>query len=176
MSLDTLHDLFVEELRDIHSAERQLTKALPRMAKAAQSPKLRQAFESHLKETERQIERLDRIFSELEERATGKKCVGMEGLVAEGKEMMQEDGEPAVIDAALIAAAQRVEHYEIAAYGCVRNYADLLGYTAAARLLQQSLDEEEAADAKLSALAEGGVNAAAMAMARGEDAAEDDDE
>jgi len=173
MSLDSLHDLFVEELRDIHSAERQLTKALPRMAKAAQSPQLRQAFERHLKETEGQIERLDRIFKELGARATGKRCKGMEGLVEEGKEMMEEEGDPSVIDAALISAAQRVEHYEIAAYGCVRNYAQMLGLKEAARLLQQNLDEEEATDEKLTALAEGGVNQSAMAAAGAEEEEEE---
>ncbi|HEX6643660.1 MAG TPA: ferritin-like domain-containing protein [Gemmatimonadales bacterium] len=163
MSLDSLHDLFVEELKDLHSAERQIIRALPRMAKAAESPELRMAFERHLAETEKQLERLDRIFAELEKKGTGKKCVGMEGLIEEGKEMMQEEAEPAVMDAALIAAAQRVEHYEIAAYGCVRNYAQLLGYTQAAKLLQQTLDEEEATDKKLSELAEGGINEAAVA-------------
>jgi ferritin-like metal-binding protein YciE len=169
MSLDSLHDLYVDELKDIHSAERQLLRALPRMAKAAESPELRSAFESHLKETEKQVERLDKIFAELEKKATGKKCKGMEGLIEEGKEMMEEEAEPAVMDAALIAAAQRVEHYEIAAYGCVRNYAELLGYTSAARLLQQSLDEEEAADKKLSQLAESGINEAAVAVGVGEE-------
>ena len=169
MSLDSLHDLYVDELKDIHSAERQLLRALPRMAKAAESPELRSAFESHLKETEKQVERLDKIFAELEKKATGKKCKGMEGLIEEGKEMLEEEADPAVMDAALIAAAQRVEHYEIAAYGCVRNYAELLGYTSAARLLQQSLDEEEAADKKLSQLAEGGINEAAVAVGVGEE-------
>lgn len=169
MSLDSLHDLYVDELKDIHSAERQLLRALPRMAKAAESPELRSAFESHLKETEKQVERLDKIFAELEKKATGKKCKGMEGLIEEGKEMMEEEADPAVMDAALIAAAQRVEHYEIAAYGCVRNYAELLGYSSAARLLQQSLDEEEAADKKLSQLAEGGINEAAVAVGVGEE-------
>jgi ferritin-like metal-binding protein YciE len=169
MSLDSLHDLYVDELKDIHSAERQLLRALPRMAKAAESPELRSAFESHLKETEKQVERLDKIFAELEKKATGKKCKGMEGLIEEGKEMMEEEADPAVMDAALIAAAQRVEHYEIAAYGCVRNYAELLGYTSAARLLQQSLDEEEAADKKLSQLAESGINEAAVAVGVGEE-------
>ena len=169
MSLDSLHDLYVDELKDIHSAERQLLRALPRMAKAADSPELRSAFESHLKETEKQVERLDKIFAELEKKATGKKCKGMEGLIEEGKEMMEEEADPAVMDAALIAAAQRVEHYEIAAYGCVRNYAELLGYTSSARLLQQSLDEEEAADKKLTQLAEGGINEAAVAVGVGEE-------
>ncbi|HEU5051015.1 MAG TPA: ferritin-like domain-containing protein [Gemmatimonadales bacterium] len=169
MSLDSLHDLYVDELKDLHSAERQLLRALPRMAKAAESPELRTAFEKHLKETEKQLERLDRIFSDLGKKGTGKKCVGMEGLVEEGKEMMEEEADPAVMDAALIAAAQRVEHYEIAGYGCVRNYAELLGYSEAARLLQASLEEEEAADRKLSELAESGINNAAMAVAGAED-------
>jgi ferritin-like metal-binding protein YciE len=173
MSMDSLHDLFVNELNDIHRAERQITKALPRLAKAAQSPELRKAFERHLAETEGQIERLDRIFAELGEKGTGKKCKGMEGLIEEGKEILEEDGDPAVIDAALISAAQRVEHYEIAAYGCVRNYADLLGYKEAASLLQQTLDEEEATDEKLTKLAEGGLNEAAMA---GTGADEEDEE
>ncbi|HLS48303.1 MAG TPA: ferritin-like domain-containing protein [Gemmatimonadales bacterium] len=164
MSLDSLHDLYVTELKDLHSAERQLLKALPRMAKAAESPDLRTAFETHLKETEKHVERLDRIFRELDKKGTGKKCVGMEGLVEEGKEMMQEEGEAAVLDAALIAAAQRVEHYEIAAYGTTRNFAELLGYSEAARLLQQTLDEEEATDRKLTELAEAGINSAAVAV------------
>lgn len=163
MSMDSLHDLFVNELKDLHSAERQLTKALPRLAKAAHSPELRKAFERHLAETEGQIERLDRILAELGEKGTGKKCKGMEGLIEEGKEILEEDGDPAVIDAALISTAQRVEHYEIAGYGCVRSYAELLGYKEAAQLLQQTLEEEEAADETLSKLAEGGLNQAALA-------------
>lgn len=174
MSMDSLHELFVEELRDLHSAERQIIKALPRIAKAAQSPGLRQALERHLTQTQAQLERLDRIFAELGEKGTGKKCVGMEGLIEEGKEILEQDGDPAVIDAALITAAQKMEHYEIAAYGCVRNYADLLGYSAAAKLLQQTLDEEEAADEKLTQLAESGVNQAAMAGSTSEE--EEDEE
>ena len=174
MSMDSLHELFVEELRDLHSAERQIIKALPRIAKAAQSPGLRQALERHLTQTQGQLERLDRIFAELGEKGTGKKCVGMEGLIEEGKEILEQDGDPAVIDAALITAAQKMEHYEIAAYGCVRNYADLLGYAAAAKLLQQTLDEEEAADEKLTQLAESGVNQAAMAGSTSEE--EEDEE
>jgi ferritin-like metal-binding protein YciE len=166
MSLDSLEKLFLEELKDIYNAEKQLTRALPRMAKAAESPDLQQAFTKHLKETEGQIQRLERIFKELGHAARGKKCKGMEGLIEEGKEMMEEEGEPEVVDAALIASAQRVEHYEIAAYGCLRTYASLLGYSEAARLLEQNLQEEEAADKKLTQLGEGGINeAAAMAGA-----------
>jgi ferritin-like metal-binding protein YciE len=166
MSLDSLEKLFIDELRDIYNAEKQLTRALPRMAKAAESPALQQAFTSHLKETEGQIQRLERVFKELGQAVRGKKCKGMEGLIEEGKEKLEEDGEPQVLDAALIASAQKVEHYEIAAYGCLRTYAELLGYSEAAQLLQQNLKEEEAADEKLNKLAEGGINeSAAMAGA-----------
>jgi ferritin-like metal-binding protein YciE len=119
---------------------------------------LSQAFTNHLRETEGQIQRLDRVFKEVGQAVRGKKCKGMEGLIEEGKEMMEEDGEPEVKDAALIASAQKVEHYEIAAYGCLRAYAELLGYSEAAQLLQQNLQEEEAADKKLNQLAEGGIN------------------
>lgn len=164
MALDSLHALFIDELKDIYSAEKQNLRALGQLAKGAQSPKLQKAFEQHREQTQEQIERLEQIFEQLEVRGTGKKCKGMEGLVEEGKEMLQEDGDPAVIDAALIAAAQRVEHYEIAAYGCVRNYADLLGYKDIARLLQKTLNEEEATDEKLSKLAESGINEAAAAV------------
>jgi ferritin-like metal-binding protein YciE len=158
MSLDSLEKLFIEELKDIYNAEKQLTRALPRMAKAAESQELSQAFTNHLRETEGQIQRLDRVFKEVGQAVRGKKCKGMEGLIEEGKEMMEEDGEPEVKDAALIASAQKVEHYEIAAYGCLRAYAELLGYSEAAQLLQQNLQEEEAADKKLNQLAEGGIN------------------
>ena len=164
MGLDNLQDLFIDELKDIYNAEKQLTKALPRMAKAATSTQLQRAFERHLGQTEKHVERLERIFERLEASPRGKKCKGMEGLVEEGKEMMQEEGDGAVIDAALISAAQRVEHYEIAAYGCVRNYANLLGLDWASRLLQQTLDEEEATDELLTQLAEGGINSAALAV------------
>ena len=161
MSLDSLDKLFLEELKDVYNAEKQILRALPKMAKAADSPQLQQAFTKHLKETEGQVQRLEKIFQELGQSARGKKCKGMEGLLEEGKEVLEEDGEPAVIDAALIASAQRVEHYEIAAYGCLRTYAQLLGYTQAERLLQQTLDEEEAADQKLTELGESGINEAA---------------
>ena len=169
MSLDSLEKLFIEELKDIYNAEKQLTRALPRMAKAAESPELEQAFTSHLKETEGQIKRLERVFQEVGQAVRGKKCKGMEGLIEEGKEKMEEDGEVEVKDAALIASAQKVEHYEIAAYGCLRTYAELLGYSEAAQLLQQNLQEEEAADKKLNALAEGGINESAAMAGAGQD-------
>ncbi len=158
MALDSLHDLYVEELRDLYNAENQLLKALPRMAKAATHPDLKAAFTEHLAVTHGQVERLTTIFAELGEKPTGKKCKAMEGLVAEGKEVMDEEGEPAVKDAALIASAQRVEHYEMAGYGCVRTFATLLGHTDAAELLQQTLDEEGEADKKLTELAESVIN------------------
>ena len=164
MALDSLHSLFLDELKDVYHAEKQLVRALPRLAKAASDPKLQQAFTNHLKETQGQVQRLERVFGELGQTPRAKKCEGMAGLVEEGKKILEEDGDPAVIDAALIAAAQRVEHYEIAAYGCLKTYAQLLGLTAAARLLEQNLREEEAADEKLSALAEGGINDAAVAV------------
>lgn len=158
MALDSLHDLYLEELRDLYNAENQLLKALPRMAKAATAPELKAAFTEHLAVTQGQVERLDRIFAQLGEKATGKKCKAMEGLIAEGKEVMEEDGEPAVIDAALIGAAQRVEHYEMAGYGTVRTFARVLGYTAAEKLLQKTLDEEGEADQTLTELAETVIN------------------
>ena len=162
MSLDSLQSLLLNELKDVYHAEKQLVEALPRMAKAADSAELQQAFSDHLAETKGQVERLERILQELGQPARGKRCKGMEGLLEEGKEIMQEEGEPAVIDAALIAAAQRVEHYEIAAYGCLRTYAQLLGHENAAKLLSQTLAEEEAADEKLTTIGERSVNAEAL--------------
>ncbi len=167
MSLDSLEKLFLEELKDVYNAEKQILRALPRMAKAAESPELSQAFTHHLKETEGQVQRLERIFRELGQAARGKKCKGMEGLLEEGKEVLEEEGEAAVIDAALIASAQRVEHYEIAAYGCLRTYASLLGYSEAEQLLGQNLREEEAADKKLTQIGESGVNQAAVRAGAG---------
>jgi ferritin-like metal-binding protein YciE len=164
MSLNSLENLFIEELKDVYNAEKQIIRALPRMAKAADSEELQQAFTKHLKETEGHVQRLEQVFRELGQTARGKKCKGMEGLLEEGKEVLEEDGEPAVIDAALIASAQRVEHYEMAAYGCLRTYASLLGYTKAEQLLQQTLQEEEATDEKLTQLGEGGINEAAAAV------------
>jgi ferritin-like metal-binding protein YciE len=168
MSLDSLDKLFLEELKDIYNAEKLILRALPRMAKAAESQELQQAFTQHLKETQGHVERLERIFKDLDQPARGKKCKGMEGLLEEGKEILEQEGDGAVIDAALIAAAQRVEHYEMAAYGCLRTYAQLLGHSDAERLLQQTLNEEEAADQKLTRIGEGGVNQAAAATGEAE--------
>jgi ferritin-like metal-binding protein YciE len=173
MSLDNLNKLFLNELKDIYNAEKQILAALPRMAKAAESPELAQALTQHRRETEGQVDRLEQIFDEIEQPARGKKCKGMEGLLEEGKEILEEDGEGSVIDAAIIASAQRVEHYEIAAYGCLRTYADLLGYRGAVKLLEQTLKEEEAADKKLTELGEGGINAAALAAGQEEDSEEE---
>jgi len=153
-----LEELLVDELKDIYSAENQIVKALPKMAKAASSAELKRAFERHLEETRRQIERLDQIGQALEVKLTGKKCKGMEGLIEEGKEIMEEFDDEDAIDAGLIGAAQKVEHYEIAAYGTARTHAEVLGFTKAARLLQQTLDEEEATDKKLTQLAESLIN------------------
>jgi ferritin-like metal-binding protein YciE len=158
-----MDELFLNELKDVYNAEKQLVAALPRMAKAAQSPKLQQAITKHLRETEGHVKRLEQILQSLGEPLRGKKCKGMEGLIEEGKEILEEEGAPEVIDAAIISAAQRVEHYEIAAYGCLRTYALLLGNTEADQLLQQTLAEEEATDKALTALGEGGINQAAVA-------------
>ena len=162
MPLGSLQDLYIEELRDIYSAEKQIIKALPKMAEGANNPELKAAFEEHLQMTEEQVRRLDSIFGELEKSPSGKKCKGMEGLIEEGKEMLEEEADPDVKDAALIAAAQRVEHYEIAAYGTVRNYARQLGLTNQADLLQRTLDEEGETDKRLTSLAESGVNEQAL--------------
>jgi ferritin-like metal-binding protein YciE len=163
MALHSMDELFLNELKDVYNAEKQLVAALPQMAKAAQSPKLQQAITKHLRETEGHVQRLEQILRSLDEPLRGKKCKGMEGLIEEGKKILEEDGAAAVIDAAIISAAQRVEHYEIAAYGCLRTYARLLGHTEADRLLQQTLAEEEATDQALTALGEGGINQAAVA-------------
>jgi ferritin-like metal-binding protein YciE len=162
MEIDSLQKLYVDELKDLYSAEKQILQALPRMAKKVQNPQLRQAFEEHVEVTRGQVERLDRIFERLERSPRGKKCKGMEGLLEEGKEMMQEDMDPEVLDAALLSAAQKVEHYEIAGYGTVRAYAQLLGQDEDARLLQQTLDEEGQTDKKLTQLAESSINVEAV--------------
>ena len=154
----TLEDLYTDLLKDLYSAEKQLVKALPKLAKNAQSPDLQKAFQEHLRQTEGQVERIERIFTELGGSPRGKKCVGMEGLVEEGNELLQEDVEPDVLDAGLIAAAQKVEHYEIAGYGTARAWAQRLGYDKAARLLQETLDEESMANEKLTKLAESHIN------------------
>jgi ferritin-like metal-binding protein YciE len=154
MELKSLRDLYVDELKDLYSAEKQLVKALPKMVKNSSNPELQQAFSDHLEETEGHVERLEQIFEELGERPGGKKCVGMEGLIEEAKELLEEDAEEEVLDAGLISKAQHVEHYEMAGYGTVRTYARLLGLDEQASLLQQTLDEEGAADKKLTMLSQ----------------------
>lgn len=149
----SLRQLYINELKDLYSAETQLTKALPKMAKAASNTELRQAFEEHLRQTSEHVSRLEEIFEMLEEKATGKKCLGMEGLVKEGTEAMEEEYEDAVLDAAIIGAAQRVEHYEIAGYGTAREFAQLLGESEHVSLLEQTLEEEKQTDEKLTRLA-----------------------
>jgi ferritin-like metal-binding protein YciE len=158
MSLETLNDLFIDELRDVLSAEKQLVKALPKMAKASSSPLLKKGFEKHLAQTEKQVQRLEQVFKSIGETARAKTCKAMEGLVEEGAEVIEEQAEPDVKDAALIAAAQKVEHYEIATYGTLVTWAKLLDHTKAATLLGQTLEEEKATDEKLSELAESFVN------------------
>lgn len=154
----TLEDLFIDLLKDLYSAENQLVKALPKMAKNAQASDLRKAFQDHLKQTEKQAERIERIFSDLEGSPRGKKCVGMEGLVEEGNEIMKEAADPDALDAGLIAAAQKVEHYEIASYGTARAWAQHLGHHDAAKLLEQTLEEESMANELLTRIAESHVN------------------
>ena len=157
-SLDSLHELLEEELKDIYDAEKQLTKALPKLAKKASSPDLKAGFEAHLRQTEDQIDRLEQVFELLELPAKGKKCKGMKNLIAEGEEMIAEAEDEATRDALMIAAAQKVEHYEIAAYGTVRTWAQLLGKSEAASLLEESLEEEKETDEKLTTIAESYVN------------------
>jgi ferritin-like metal-binding protein YciE len=156
--LGTLHDAFLDELRDAYDAEKQLTKALPKMAKAASSEVLRDAFETHLEETRGHVERLEQVMEGLGEKVRGKHCDGIEGIIEEGKSVMEEDFDEATMDACLIAAGQRAEHYEMAAYGTLVAWARAMGHTDAADLLQETLDEEKAADEKLTSLAEGGIN------------------
>jgi len=155
MENNSLKELYIEQLRDIYDAENQLVKALPEMAKAATSEELRSGFENHLEQTKEHGRRLEQVFKDLGEKAKGKKCKGMQGLIAEGKEVIDEDFEDEVKDAALISAAQRLEHYEIAAYGTVRTYAEILGQHNAASLLEKTLEEEKETDEKLTELAEG---------------------
>ena len=166
MKLDSLQKLYIEELRDLYNAENQLVKALPKMAKHASHQELKQAFEDHLEQTKEHVERLDEIFKRLDERPTGKTCKGMKGLIEEGSEILEKDGDESVLDAALIGAAQRVEHYEIAGYGTVRTFANMLGENEAAELLQQTLDEEGETDKLLTELAESVVNVEAPAAGR----------
>jgi ferritin-like metal-binding protein YciE len=166
----TLHDAFLDELRDAYDAEKQLTKALPKMAKAATSAVLRDAFETHLQETRGHVERLEQVMQGLGEKVRGKHCDGIEGIIEEGQSVMEEDFDETTMDACLIAAGQRAEHYEMAAYGTLVAWANAMGHTDAAELLQETLDEEKAADEKLTSLAEAGINQEAA------DAAHSDEE
>jgi len=161
MEMQSLKELYLEELKDLYSAEKQLVKALPKMAKNATNPELKQAFTDHLQETEGHVERLDQIFEMLGESSPRKKCKGMEGLIEEAKELLEEDASEEVLDAGLISKAQHVEHYEIAGYGTVRTYAQHLGLEDQAALLQQTLDEEGNANELLTQIAESSVNAEA---------------
>jgi len=172
----TLHDAFIEELRDTYDAEKQLIKALPKLAKAAASTDLRAAFETHLEETRGHVERLEQVFESLDEKPRGKHCEGIAGIIEEGKSIMEEEFDDATMDACLIAAGQRAEHYEMAAYGTLIAWAQSMGHREATNLLQEILDEEKAADKKLSSLAEGGINqdAADAAHPEGEDEEEED--
>ncbi|MGH7696406.1 MAG: ferritin-like domain-containing protein [Gemmatimonadaceae bacterium] len=161
MQVSTLNDLFVRELRDVYNAERQLIRTLPTMAKKATSPDLSQAIEDHLGQTEQQAERLEQVFSMLDVSSRGPVCKGMKGIIDEGKETLEETDEPDVTDAGIIASAQKAEHYEIATYGTLCEYANVLGHSEIADLLKTTLEEEKAADRKLSELAERGINAMA---------------
>ena len=169
MEKNSLKELYIDELRDIYDAEKQLVKALPKMAEAASSDELRTGFEEHLEQTKGHVQRLEQIFTALGEKPTGKKCKGMQGLVSEGSEMIDEDFEDEVKDAGLISAAQRVEHYEIAAYGTVRTYATILEEQEAVSLLEKTLEEEKETDQKLTELAE---NINAEAAGEGEEEAD----
>jgi len=168
MSMDSLKDLYIDELKDLYNAENQLLKALPKMAKKASAPELKRAFQDHLAQTEGHVNRLEKIFKGMGEKPNGKVCKAMKGLVEEGKEVIEEDGDASVLDAALIGAAQRVEHYEIAGYGVVRTFASLLGEEDAMGLLQRTLNEEAEADKKLTRLAESIINVEASEAENGE--------
>lgn len=166
MELETLYDLYVHELKDLYSAEQQLIKALPKMSKAATNRQLSAGFNQHLQQTKQHAKRLEQILARLEESTRGPKCEGMEGLIAEGDKMAKEDAEDEVRDAGLIAAAQRVEHYEIAGYGCAKTYAQLLGDKTGARLLDATLQEEGETDKKLTKLAKAAINLEAVYVRR----------
>jgi len=163
MKLNTLQDLYLEELRDLYNAETQLVKALPKMAKGASSTELKEAIEQHLEQTRGHVDRLQQIFDQMDESPKGKTCYAMKGLIEEGSEVLDQEGEDSVLDAGIIAAAQKVEHYEIASYGTVRTFADLLNQNEASALLQETLDEEGETNEKLNTLAEGIVNPEALA-------------
>jgi ferritin-like metal-binding protein YciE len=166
MRLNSLEDLFVHEIKDLLNAERQLVKALPKMANGATSTALKEAIEDHLEQTKVHVERLEQIFENLGKAARGEHCKGMEGLIEEGSKLLEEEGDGTVKDAALIGAAQRVEHYEISAYGTARTIAELLGKQQAVELLQQTLDEEKETDAKLTELAMSEINVEAPTTAK----------
>ncbi|MEP6494980.1 MAG: ferritin-like domain-containing protein [bacterium] len=161
MQMETLHELYVDEIKDLWSAENQILKALPKMIRAATNPTLKKGFAKHLKQTEGHVRRLERICKQLDESPRGKKCVGMEGVIKEAKELIGEKPEAEVLDAGLISCAQHVEHYEMAGYGTVRTWAKALGYADQAALLQTTLDEEQQTDLDLTALAERSINVAA---------------
>jgi ferritin-like metal-binding protein YciE len=162
MKLDTLQKLYTNELRDLYNAEHQLLKALPKMAKAASSEELKAAFEKHLEQTKSHVKRLEEVFKELDEKPKGKTCRAMKGLIEEGSEILQEEGDESILDAGIIVAAQKVEHYEIAGYGSVRTFAHLLGQNKAAELLQTTLDEESETNEVLNRLAESTINPEAL--------------
>jgi ferritin-like metal-binding protein YciE len=161
MQLETLQDLYIHELKDLYSAEKQLIRALPRMAKTARNERLAAGFKEHLEQTKEHAARIEKILAEHKQSTRGSKCKGMEGIIAEGAEMIEEKADPEVKDAGLISAAQRVEHYEIAGYGTARTYAELLGDNQGAKLLQATLGEEEETDQKLTKLAKSSINVAA---------------
>ncbi|HVM48217.1 MAG TPA: ferritin-like domain-containing protein [Candidatus Acidoferrum sp.] len=163
-----LHALFLEELADVYNAEKQLTKALPKLAKATKNDQLRQAIESHLEETEQHVSRLDQVFESLDESPKRKKCKGMEGIIEEGEEVISEHKKKDEIDAALISAAQRAEHYEIAAYGCLCTWAKQMGHDQALDLLKETLSEEKAADEKLTQIATSSANVQAEKAGAGQ--------
>jgi ferritin-like metal-binding protein YciE len=171
MQMDDLRALYIDELKDLYNAEKQLLKALPKMAKNATDPKLQKAFSDHLTQTEGQVDRLEQIFESLDESPRGKRCKGMEGLIEEANDLLEEDAEEEVVDAGLISKAQHVEHYEIAGYGTVRTYALTLGENDHAQLLQETLEEEKEADRLLTSLAEGSIN---IEAAIGDESSEED--
>jgi ferritin-like metal-binding protein YciE len=175
MPENSLQELYVQQLRDLYNAENQLVKALPKMGKAAQSDALREGFEQHLEQTKGHIDRLEQIFGAMDESPKGRKCAGMEGLIQEGEEIIDEQSDSEALDSGLIASAQRVEHYEIAGYGTVRTFAELLGEEDAVNLLQQTLDEEKETDEKLTELAKE-LNAQAMNSASGSKGEEEEPE
>jgi len=172
----TLHDAFIDELRDTYDAEKQLTKALAKLAKTASNPDLRDAFETHLEETRGHVDRLEQVFESLDEKVRGKHCDGIAGIIEEGKSIMEEDFDDTTMDACLIAAGQRAEHYEMAAYGTLIAWGEAMGHTEAVKLLQQNLNEEKAADKKLTSLAEGGINQSAAEAAHSEDDEEEEEQ